>query len=256
MVVAPCPAVGLRISVVRRMRSVAATLPASNRGRQRAMHRAVRGAVAGRRSGVGPSCAVEVGRGGGRRTRSPRLPGVLAAPTREWPAGPDGRDEGEREERSEHRAGIVHGPLEAVCPAEGGGVHRVGEERVPGRPAESPRRPCSGPQEPDLPDRGGEADPGREDGRRGVAAERYGAAAAWVISERTPSELREAAQPVGDALDQPERGGRGAEHDVRNDGSSAVGTSCPRSERKLARPIPRTPGVSQVGRRCIARAYR
>jgi hypothetical protein len=30
--------------------------------------------------------------------------------------------------------------------------------------------------------------------------------------------------------------------EVRNDGSSDVGTSCPISDKKLARPIPATPG--------------
>ena len=35
--------------------------------------------------------------------------------------------------------------------------------------------------------------------------------------------------------------------DVRNDGNSEVGTSCPTLDRKLAKPIPATPRLNQRG---------
>lgn len=59
-----------------------------------------------------------------------------------------------------------------------------------------------------------------------------------------PSDTSEA---VGGTLDEPQRGGGRAEVEVGNDGSSEVGTSWPTSARKLAAPIPCTPGVSQSG---------
>jgi hypothetical protein len=68
-----------------------------------------------------------------------------------------------------------------------------------------------GPQYRDLPDGGGRPDQAGEDGGGGVAGDGLGAAPLGVISDGAAGQAGGAGQPVGDAFDQPEGGGRGAE---------------------------------------------
>ena len=111
------------------------------------------------------------------------------------------------------------------------------------RAAQAPARSSA-----DLPDRGGGADRGGEDGGGGVAADGDALRRRSGSSARAPpAQPRGAGQPVGDAFDQA-RARRPARRGstVRKRGSSAVGISWPTSARRLAAPIPRTPGVSQA----------
>jgi hypothetical protein len=54
-------------------------------------------------------------------------------------------------------------------------------------------------------------------------------------------------EAVADPFNHPQRGGGRVERAGEQGGSSEVGTSWPRSERRLAIPIPPTPGVSHRG---------
>ena len=120
-------------------------------------------------------------------------------------ADADERDEEAREERAADRAEVVHHPLEPVrLPVD---VLRddVGEERVACRHAEPSRRPGSGAEDADLPDPGRDADQRREDGGRGVAADRASPAPLGVVGKRAAGEACDTGAAVGDPLDQPER---------------------------------------------------
>ena len=67
-------------------------------------------------------------------------------------------DQGDGEQRAGDGAEVVHGPLEAVGPAVGGGGDDVGQQRVAGGHAQPSGGPGAGPQHPDLPHGGGGAD--------------------------------------------------------------------------------------------------
>src|SRR5262249_18633603 len=98
--------------------------------------------------------------------------------------------------------------------------------------------------------RGGrETDRGGEDRRARVAADRGPAPARWGVGERAAGEAGDPADAVAIPPIAPRAAAApsapspsGAD---RNDGRSAVGTSAPRAESRLAAPIARTPGENQ-----------
>ena len=73
-------------------------------------------------------------------------------------ADADERDQGEREQRADDRAEVVHRPLEPVGAAVGLGGDDVGQQRVAGGYPEPARGPGAGAQHADLPGAGGGAD--------------------------------------------------------------------------------------------------
>src|SRR5215218_3240671 len=126
-------------------------------------------------------------------------------------AGADQIDQDQGEQGTDDGAQVVHGPLEPVGPPVHGGRDDVGQQRVAGRDTQPAGGPGPGPQHRDLPDGGGHADQAGEDGGGGVAGDGLGAAALGVVGDGPASQASRAGQPIGNALDQPEGGGRGAE---------------------------------------------
>ena len=122
----------------------------------------------------------------------------------------------------------------------------VGQQRVARRDAQAARGPGAGAQDGDLPGRRGDADQAGQHRRGGVAADRGRPAPVRVVGERTAAEPRRARQAVGDALDHPSAAAGAPRVLVRKLGSSEVGTSWPRSARRLAAPMPRTEGPNPL----------
>ncbi len=120
-------------------------------------------------------------------------------------AHPDGRHQREREQRAADRAEVVHGALEAVGAPVGRRRHGVGQERVSRRNPQTARHPGAGAKHPDLPCGARHPDEAREHRGDGVAADGGRPALRRVVGQRTPRELRDAGQAVGDALDQSQR---------------------------------------------------
>jgi hypothetical protein len=120
-------------------------------------------------------------------------------------------DEAEREQRPADRSQVVERALESVRAPVRARLHHLGEQRVPGRPAQAPSDPRAASQDANLPRGSRRADQRREHGRRGVPADRRRAAASRVVGQGASREPGRSAEAVGNALDQPERGGRRAE---------------------------------------------
>ena len=241
-----CRALGVRSWVARRISSVAATLPSSNapmptnrRAESPVQDRAELDAdrlprLLGRRAG----CADRV---------DDRDRGEQAGDDADEHRGADAdeRDERDREQRAADRAEVVHRPLEPVrapvdvrrarrrraarCGPARAGRAPTRRRRAGRRPARRrssrrsatrrPRWPCSR--------------------RRALRRRRSGSSASAPPANRaTP------AQPSAIPSISPSAAADAPSVVVRKLGSSAVGTSCPTSARRLAPPIPATPRVS------------
>ena len=113
-----------------------------------------------------------------------------------------------------------------------------------GRDLEAAGGPGAG-EHGDLPDGGGGADEAGEDGGGGVAADGLGPTPLGVVGDGATGQPGDASEAVGDAFDEAESGGRGAEGDGQQVGQEGGGISWLTSARKLAVPMPATPGPSQ-----------
>src|SRR5829696_8563378 len=125
-------------------------------------------------------------------------------------ADPDQADQGQGEQGTGDGAEVVHGSFEPIGPPVDAGGDDVGQQGVAGRDAQAAGGPGAGAEDADLPDAGGGADEAGEDGGGGVAGDGLGAAALGVVGDGAAGEPGRAGQPVGDAFDQAEGGGRGA----------------------------------------------
>ena len=159
---------------------------------------------------------------------------------------PTGGDEREREQRPADRAEVVHRPLEPVRAAvrargttSASSAFRAGTRRPRAAQAPARRTPTCQAEVATPISR-------REHRGRGVAADRA-APAARVVGERAAGEARGPGSPSAIPSISPSAAAGAPRVEVRKLGSSAVGTSCPRSARRLAPPIPATPRVSQGG---------
>jgi hypothetical protein len=167
---------------------------------------------------------------------------------RDRPPHPDQRDEGERQQRADDRAEVVHRALEAVRAAIGGGRNAVGEQGVARRHPQAAGQPRPGPQHADLPDRRGGRDAGRQRRGGGVAADRDLTPADRVVGQGTAPSLARPARPSATPSMIPSAAAGACSVDVSRLGSSEVGISWPASESRLAVPMPATPGVSHCSR--------
>jgi hypothetical protein len=160
-------------------------------------------------------------------------------------AGADQADQSQGEEGAGDGAQVVHGPLEPVGPPVDGGRDDVGQQGVAGRNPEAAGGPGAGAEDADLPDGGGGADEAGEDGGGGVAGDRLGAAALGVVGDGAAGQAGRSGQSVGDAFDEPEGGGRGAQGGGEQVGEQGggdlvadVGQEAGRADAGDARPEP------------------
>jgi hypothetical protein len=102
-------------------------------------------------------------------------------------------------------------PLEPIRPAVRAGGDDVSQQGVAGRDTQAAGGPGPGPQDADLPDAGGRADQAGEHRGGGVAGDGLGAAALGVVGDGPAGQPSGAGQPISDALDEAESGGRGAQ---------------------------------------------
>ena len=152
----------------------------------------------------------------------------------------------EREQRPPDCAEVVHGSFEAVCASVGGGRDDISEQRISGGNAEASSGPGASSEDADLPGCGCDADDGGKNAvavypPRALARRRSGSSASAPPAKRAtpaPPSAIPSIRPSA-AAGCPKRRGEKAQE------RSAVGTSCPRSARKLAPPMPATPRVSQ-----------
>ena len=145
--------------------------------------------------------------------------------------------------RSADRAEVVHHPLEPVGASVRLGRRRVREERISGRNPEPARRPRAYAKDRHLPKSGGRPDQPGEDRDARIAANRRCATSRRIVASAPPKRREIPASPSAipsmipsAAADPPS--------EVMNRGRRAVGTSWPRSDSRLAAPMPPTPGVS------------
>jgi hypothetical protein len=165
-------------------------------------------------------------------------------------ADPDQADQAEGEQGAGDGPQVVHGPLEPIRPPVDGGREDVGQQGVAGRDAQAAGGPGPGPEHADLPDGGGRPDEAGEDGGGGVAGDGLGAAAARVVGDGPAGQPGRSGQPVGDAFDEAEGGGRGAQGGGEQVGEQGggdlvadVGQETGRADPGHARPEPALRGV-------------
>jgi hypothetical protein len=92
------------------------------------------------------------------------------------------------------------------------------QEGVAGRDAQPAGGPGPGSEYPNLPDGCGRADQAGEHRGGRVAGDGLGAAALGVVGDGPTGQPSSSGESVGDALDQAERGGGGAEGDCQQVG--------------------------------------
>ena len=203
-------------------------------------------------------------RSGGRSCRSSRSGGDLTAmKTAERPSTPGPPRSGSRPGPRRARGAAARAAARRSRPRCRSPVRSRRRGRTPpgrrrrsaarcARCAQAARDPGTGPQDATCQTGRRRADQRAQDRGRGVAAHRGRAATGRVVRERPRRELRRAGEPVGDALDRPERGRGVPSVVVSSAGRSEVGTSWLTSEKKLASPIPRRRGsASEDARRPV-----
>ncbi len=118
-----------------------------------------------------------------------------------------------RDERSDHGAGVVHGPVEPVGEAAPFRLDRGGDHRIPRRGAhalsDSIEEPDSEHRSPAG--RGGKKGSGENRSRVAPCDERF--AAAFAVGEPAEEALSERSGGFRDSLDDADRGGAGPERD-------------------------------------------
>ena len=250
MVASSTPRSGRSCSVARRMSRVAATLPTSNRGD--ADHQPPEPTVQDRAHLDAERSAGSVGESGSFADGvDDRGGGEYAGDDRQGdgPAGADGRNQGECQQRPGDRAGRCRPPVKTRrrAPYFSGrttsarSALRAGT-RIP-RAAQAPRA-----QDADLPDAGRCADRCGQHRSGRVTADRDCAPSGRVVGKRTTGESSYPGKTVGEALDQTQARRRAPQGCWSAD--SAAGRSVPRGQGRrgsLVVPMPATPGVSHCG---------
>ena len=124
----------------------------------------------------------------------------------------DGGHQHRGEQRANHRAQVVAGPLHPKGPPVGVGWRQAGQHGVPGRGAGAPGDPGGGPQHPGLPDGRGQADGRGEHRGQQVPAAGQPDPAGGLVGQRATEQLGHAQQGVRQPLDQSQGGGRPTQH--------------------------------------------
>jgi hypothetical protein len=169
-------------------------------------------------------------------------------------AHPDQSDQDHRQDRADNRAEVVHRALEPVGPAIRRRGDEIGQQGVAGRHPKPAREPGRAAQEPRRDHRARRADRRGKHRGGGVAADRDGATPPGVVGQRAAHEPTGTGEPLGDALDEPERRGRCPEgrgdergHQRHRDLVPDVGQEARRTDPTDARTHPRPP----TGRRPV-----
>ena len=134
-----------------------------------------------------------------------------------------GLDEGQRDERAEHRAHRVHGAVQAEREALLAGLRVRRDEVVARRRAHALAEPVGEAAGEGHPPARRERDDELAERAERVAAEHEGLAAAGVVGGLPERVLGDARGRLGDALDQPEERDRRAEHRGDEDREQRVG---------------------------------